>query len=52
MLRSTDLTFYSFEKTKESVGFFYFNNLIATNVSGIGEEAVTESSIELQNFKL
>lgn len=47
---------------KSAVGFFSFfssGNVetknfcpIAYNGSGIGEEAVTESSIELQNFKL
>ena len=29
---SGNQTFYCFEKTTECVGFFFFNNLIATNV--------------------
>ena len=49
--------------TKSAVAFFFLFFLhvfsigngqqgISYNVSGIGEEAVSKSSIELQNFKL
>jgi len=31
------------KKLKECVGFFFFNNLIATNVFGLGEVAEPEA---------
>ncbi len=34
------------KKLKECVGFFFFNNLIATNVKRLGEEAETDANLE------